>query len=590
MHAVVYFKKALKQKRNLVLVGLQICCFFAAIVSSTSLRAQTNILETELNFWFAGAKSSGETQKLNAGALVSFNVEKPTHRVGFLAKGLSVQSIERVESPLKSKLIIRPKGDSLIIRSSQLLIAGKVYRWLVKYQIDLGLSSYSNYVINTDNLIAFNSFNVNRSGGHGNAGMFFPSLRRDDFVLKLNLSVTKGKSISTNGRLSFVVDISKTREAQFWNGTQAAKASDFYLVIGSLEEEDEEEIEQELLLADITLRKVKIAQSKEWLYPTLEFYDLDPTHLSDSEYVLVDSLSNIGYAPFFVSAEELGTDTASYALEQALLLYLLDGDTVKASQQQWEKYNEKRSAQWQETVLGEKWKRWEQLPLWQKPRVLDFRLQQWVINNENLFGAMDIAQLDTVLFQPMKQSLQFPTVHFSYRYVGGDTAMYVHYNQDTSHAPVYWLPAQVKLYSSDGEIFFHTLVLKEAKGKIKVPYPNAPSYADVNFGSDFMGNFTQTKPDVYNLFLLNNGEQAHERKAALQALILTQNVNLKSTILDIALSDSDEEIVLMALANTEGLNIFGITKLEAILKQLSKQSTTPQIKEKAQKLVLKYYQ
>src|SRR5690606_4845605 len=82
-------------------------------------------------------------------------------------------------------------------------------------------------------------------------------------------------------------------------------------------------------------------------------------------------------------------------------------------------------------------------------KVLTYRVINYQKTNPDLMAAIPPRQLDTGLVKPVMKTRIVPVVNFSYRYVSGDTALYVKYTQDTAISQVYAFPVRITVRSGD---------------------------------------------------------------------------------------------------------------------------------------------
>lgn len=563
--------------------------FFIFCLAQVSLSAQSiDITEVQLSLWKQGERASAGDLVMNAKANISFNVDKAQKQVGFVCKGLTIHEVRLREGRLKDRLTFDQKKDSLIVNFPKQR-SGKTSIEL-EYEIKLDDELSSLYIQRTEDVLAFNPMNPSTTEGMGVEGMFFPTRIDDKFELKLDVTISDDENIGFPGSEEFRVKLADGT-AQFWGSTGQISAKDFYLIIGTFKEFDAEEMEEEFALGEVVLKQMKFEKSKRDVAPFMALYGLPETAVSDSEYALIDSISTEDFAgSYFLKKQDLPAISDDRYQKEAAIAYYLEGyNAAKASERHWQAYSKNKGEAWVEKLMQRKWVQRAELEQKDYEKVFTYILAKYKDANADLMAVISTAEWDTAFVEPMRNTRLVPKVNFEYRYVGGDTALYVKYTQDTVQSTVFHFPVKVEMIAGDVKET-RTGIVRDVSGELKMHFDKAPNLAGVSAGVGFLGELTEKRPDAYNLYQLSHASTEAEREEALLGLFKTSNQNLFSTALGIAMDDKSVSIRSLAMDYANDLNLAGQRKLKDTLLHLSTDDPSDEVREKAKILVTKYYE
>ncbi len=547
----------------------------------------SDIVSIHLSIWKDGAFASANPNVIQASAEVTFKASKAASQAALLAKGLTVSSVELREGRIKGKLKWSQQNDSLFIQ----LPAGKRSTSTVKIDYQISLTDENNlaYIQKSENVFALNAMNTAAEMGMGIPGMWFPGARGDRFKMKLDITTKAEENIGFCGSEEYKVNLPNGLIAHFWKTEKEIFPEDFYLIIGTFKEFDAEELEEEFELSTIALKEMKFEKAKRKVMPYISLYGLTEGAISDSEYAVVDSLSAQDFSEYFLNKEDLPTiSKEQYQIEAALAFYIENQDLQKASEKHWGTYSKLKGADWASKIMRNKWDNKDSLSVEHYDKVLADRLVSYQKSNSDLIAVIPSQQLNTAFVKPIIESRALPMVSFSYRYVSGDTALYVMYSQDTIKSNIYAFPIKVIVRSGD-RIDTAFKLVDQVSGELKVTFPKVPNLAKVEVGAYFPGTMTENRPDTYNLFQLSKAESEEEREEALIGLFKTSNPNLFSTALGIAMDDEQSRLRMLALDYADNLNAAGQQKLKDTIIALSENDPNAEVRKKAKILVAKYY-
>ena len=540
--------------------------------------------------WYAGPQASGKEALIKARAFISFTGQLSSKDIELEVGECTISSVAKMEGREKEQLTYRLENQKITINLP--IEIARRYQIVVDYDINLKADRIKNYIQHTTDLLVMNPFNALDDISLGTAGVFYPSLPGDESILLFNITILNKESVGFRGSIEFETDNQDGTKTQYWRSEQQISPEDFYLVIGEFKEFEAEDLEEEFELSALELRKLKkirIFNTKKDMLTAIAYLGLNPEALTDSQFAYVDSLSGLNQTGFFITGQEpnLGLTQKDLSRVKALILYSNANDTSKASQQVYDLLIQKNDESWEEDLMDWKWKNRSTLSAEDEKRVLRYRLNRWQNSNPNLFAVMTQAEIDTALFNPILQTYKYPNISISYRYVAGDTALYVNYTQDTTNAPMFTLPIEVTFTTDEGT-FREAKKMAGVKGELRVPSTKIPNLASVFFGAYFPGRVDEKKPDTYLLYQLGQSKTTAERKEALLGLFKTNNPNLFSTALGIAMRDSNSELRILALKNADNLNLPAQQKLQSSIELLMQDSNT-EISTLAKNLARKYY-
>lgn len=552
--------------------------FIIVIALGPGLAAQpVDILRTELSLWFETPFTA--QGQVRAKAIVGFRQNKGADSLLFLSKGLLIQAVRQSEGRLKDSLPFFTRRDSLWVKTPEASENG-LSELAFFYKIPLVRES----VQIAPDFMAFNPFNLESGLDLGRAGAFYPSLPGDACFMQVNLTLPKEENSALPATLSFITDNGDGTVSHFWDSPGPISPEQFYLVIGKFEASQPEELTEELTFVQLDKTKLRAEKLRPRLAPFLSFLEEEA---SDSTLSLIDSLAHRPMRGFYLSAADASAAPAQFELEKSAALFYENDDTILASQRIFDYYRARQSEAWLRKIVESKWQNLDGLPEDQQKVTTRQRLGFWLM--ESGFAThLDSLRLDTALQKPMVESRKFPQVSVSYRYVSSDGAQHILYQQDTSLAPLYAIPALVTVINKKDTLRSYHF-LDKAEGVVKVRTNLVPQYVDVDLGRLFPGRLSDRKPETYNLYLLSNARTTEARQRALLELFNTTNPNLFSTVLGIAMDDADATLRLKAVQRAGDLNLPARQKLKSTLLKLAENDPDSEVRAEAQRLTAKYY-
>lgn len=551
-------------------------------------QAPIEITHTEISMWLVGPRSHPDPQKIKAQAVITFKAQEAAEIVKVMAQDYSIADVRLREGRDKRKLSFEQGSGMLDIEMA--VKPDEQYVVNIFYIIDLSTPELQSYLLNGDNLLSFNPSNARSEAQQGVAGTFFPGLSQSAHNLQLNVTLDPTKSCGFPGILEYKTENGDGTVSEYWRSDNAITAESFYLVIGSFKEFEAKDLEEEFELNAIELRRVRVFNSKKYMAKEAKYLKLDSEGFTDSQYAYVDSLSGLTQSGFFITGNEPQLTVLPKELKRrkALALYHFESDTNQASEYLWKLMAEEGGEDWVNGLMHDKWLKLDDHRPDHRLKVLNHRLDLWKEANPKLFKSQNEMELDTALFEPITFSYKFPKVEIRYRYVARDTALYVHFKQDTSLSLAYTLPIEVTINTEHGKNS-EIQIIRGVEGDLKLRSRKIPNLAAVDFGDYFPGTIIDKKPDTYLLYQLGKAQTPAERQVALEGLFETQNKNLFSTALGIALRDADLGIRKRALQNSENLDISAQLKLKDSLLKLTLDDDV-EVQNLAKKLVQKYYE
>ncbi len=545
---------------------------------STALCQPVDMLRVELSLWFT---EPNVLVSIPATAHTRVRIPEDADSILFTVNSLIVNTIKISEGRLKQELPFFQTGDSLWV-----VVKGQAVNNPLSLHFVYDIVPQEPSVQQSDAFIAFNPFNLEESVNLGRAGSFYPARAGDASNLALNITVPTGQNSHARGILNFITDNQDGTFSHFWDSSTPISPEQFYLVIGQFEASEPEDLAGELDFTPLDQNKLRAETIRPRLTPLLTYLQKAAT---DSVVVYIDSLSDLTMGGFYLTEKDVASlaSTEQFNLEKAALLLFNDFDTAEASQVLFGYYTTQGDQSWRNELVESKWQKLRSLSREHQEITTSMRLEQW-LQASGFRKNFNTAILDTALLEPMVESLEFPSVSLSYRYISADGAQHIIYRQDTVTAPLYAIPSRVTVITrSDTLRSYH--FLNEPEGALKIETPQAPQYVDVDFGEYFPGTVEDNKPETYSLYLLSNANTPEARQEALLRLFKTKNPNLFSTVLGIAMDDDDAALRLEALKNAHDLNVPARQKLKDTLISLAENDSDQTVREEAKKLVQKYY-
>ena len=574
-------------------------CFFLVIFTLCFVLGQAqspDVEALELSIWYEGEDQSG----IHARALL--NVKRWDHTsVRFDFHPEQINYIKLREGRLKQDLKFTSKDGLIVVDLSG--VSGKSIQFEIDYKIDLEDEYYKGIVNRKETPLSFNLQNLFLHESLGLSGAFFPSIAQDPFVYSANISLPKGINSGTLGILDFEVDHKNGLRTQFWKSSEAILVEDFYLIIGDFKDFDAEDFEDDYEFEEIDLRDFLVREARAEITDVLDFIkERDPSNIvlnmSDDEVLANDSLGKLIKPFLWVKKENTSRIWGSNLFEKEQLLFLkaTGGDTLRASLFHLNYISEKEGPKWKARFLEPYWKELSR----DKDSASNNRLAI-ITKTLNWLDAFDpkctdyFIQNDTLkmggenwdIFRAIIEANVFPVVNFRYNY--RDNQEWIYVDQDNNRLAPLAIPFTLYLFDVDRAREYKSRTSRVYYDTIPYPQSGAPQALLIEYDSLLPAFVTVPRSDLYDLFLFTKAPWPEHRKAALYRLFKTNNANLFSTVLGIAMDSEDGNLRLEAVKNADKLNVPGQLKLKETILQLANNDPLPEVRRYAKSLVQKYY-
>ncbi len=569
--------------------SMQKCVIFLLFLYSISLKAQTvKIKEVDFSIWIEEL----QTTQHQAEASLLLEMKQVTDRLNFdFSEANAVTQIHIVEGRDKESLGFDHSKNRLEVKLDKEYNAGELLRLRFRYKLGLSNNRVINAYDSTSNLLALNS-SVFLSGGQDLSSHFFPSLRDQKALFKINITFPDGMSSMTPGKLNFIT-LNGNSRSHYWSTTEPLSLEKFYIRVGDFEDHEIEEPEDDPIADLIDPRIFRRTALKESLAGSMDFYRQQVVFsVSDSLIDLIDERTeNTGLNFYLDHADiERSISAKTFKQEQIAALLISGNDTIKASWLNLEWNIREHGTGWLNDILIKKW------PTQAGDSVskTDAQVRMYYYEKELKDTLKALHQhLPDSIFEKFSSRIinqgKLPRVKINYRYISSKKGLLLFTEQDTNLAAPYSFPLLLRIYLKDTLINTALTIKAVANDTLIAFIPESPQAGEIYAGLDFPGIVAEKKPETYHLYMLSKGSSPQKREVALLELFETKNKNLLSTVLGIAMDSPDAAIRLKALAKADNLDEAAQNKLKETLIKLARQDPDGKVRQKAFELIGKYY-
>lgn len=495
------------------------------------------------------------------------------------SEALHIHQVRWREGRIKGNLPYRREGKTLqIAMPASYNARGKV---VIAYTLQLGGKGTAPFIEQQKDFLALNPSAMYSNANIGFAGLFFPAVADDKAIIETNVSHPGGLNVKTLGEVEFYTTEQEERRASFWSTTVEMNPALFFLLVGEEGDLDPEELDEIYAFTELSKERLLSMRLERELADLLPYLKAQGVAVDDAFYEAMDAQKEMPPVVFFVGSTEVpGLGENTYALyNQAFVVWKQQPEA--ASQAFTQYLRQTKGETWYRQLLQEKWIHQET----KSKELLSRYAQLYVEENKPEFPEEALLNVENSLHGD-----SLPQLSVSYRYVGGQNEQQIFLQQDTAVSGAYSLPIRYKIVSKDSTLQWQTYISKpRAYDTLRVPLNQSPQYVQVSLGRYFPGAWVDEKPDNYSLYQLSNASSSAERQAALKQLFTTQNKNLYSTVVGIALRDESVAIRTLALEAAAQLNAAGAFKLKQQLIKMAADEPEPKLKAQANALVSKYY-
>lgn len=571
--------------------GMQRCFFLLfslALVCKAGAQG-ADVRHTELSFYATDTFPN----QIRARAVLEMKLASVAQEVRFDFQPALLHSVRVKQGRLKDFIPYRNEGDEVVLdltgwpnRPHHITVA-------FEYTINLKNPDTQAYIRNEVGVLSFNAFNAYQRKGLAKSGAFFPSLAEDASTYHVNISVPAGYEVFTIGEAGFKVsDPERGITHHFWNCTQALPASSFYLIAGTLKEDELDDLDEIYHFSDTDLSEIRaenLRNANQNLLGVLQ--ELTGFTASDSLLLTLDSVQTLHKLNLQVFPPRSAAPLNQ--MESEILLYAAGGDSLKAAYLAYvfKLPQESPSYTWLSVREYAEQHARDTLTL---PQAVYIQTAEWLRNfypdyQQKLLN--DETYPDSSAYLNFADSVRanpvLPRINIKYRYREGTQNIIL--TQDTAFRKALAIPVDITVYLRDTTIRVKRVSDAQAVSMLKIEASASPQSVQVNPGRYFPAYVEDQRPDVYNLYQLSNAKSETERIDALTRLFQTSNSNLFSTALGIAMDDPNAEIRSMALQQADDLNAAAQYKLKDTLLKMAGSDPDPRLRKTAERLVLKYY-
>ncbi len=491
---------------------------------------------------------------------------------------LDIKHIHLREGRIKGTLGYQQKENLLYVQLPQNRLRTHAVI-AIEYTIDLRHEMLHPFIMQNEELLAINPLAMYQENTGNHVGLFFPAVRGQETLMSLNISHPAALNVATIGSLSFVSTANERKVGSFWDTQEAVDPADFFLVLGDFKKPDPEKLDKKYVFSEGFERASWLLIKKETA-PIEAFLSARFNFVFDKEvYQLLDSLKQTKTEHFFIKEEELDDFLPEkYRLYQQSFLLASQGDEEKASQAFTDWVITKKGEDWYQERVKHKW----QLSGPKSPRLVKAFAALYRTKNPEL------KEKERFINEWHADSL--PRVRVDYRYQAAKKRFLLLFTQDTAAAALYSVPFRYRLSTGDTAFPWRSAFIKpKVQDTLKIDAQRAPYNVQVSFGYFFPGTVEDRLPDNYLLAQLKEANSVEEKQRVLLRLFTTQNKNLYSTVVGIALRDENSSIRAKGLEAAGQLNAVGALKVKAVLHRLAQEEPEPELRAKAKALVDKYY-
>lgn len=495
-------------------------------------------------------------------------------------KHLQINSVAWREGRIKGYLSFRQTKSAIYIALPQNRNSSKTVL-SIQYVIDLTEADVQAYITQNPSLLAINPSGMFNGASLGYAGLLFPAIADDAALIHTNFGHSPAYKTGTVGNISFYTTRKEEKVGTFWDGEKPINPATYFIAVGSFDEFEPQELDKEYGFRKLSSGQLVAKKTERILGSALPFIKTwFGKSLTDSDLNSIDSISILPLPNFLITEADFYSNK-DYDLKKASFLWAANLNAITANEAFTQYYKSEQGEEAFKRLLNEKWQAANQ-----QPSFALLTMYKQLYMEENTLFADSIKQQ----FVNAIDTGNLPIVSVRYKYLGGLQQQVVFVSQDTSQTTTFSFPLQLWMVAKDSVLPMQTsLVSAQPLDTLAFTLTSTPQSVSINFGAYFPGYVIDEKPDYYALYDLSNAKSYAQRAQALEQLFNTQNVNLYSTVVGIALRDDDPAIRQKALNAVQKLNTVGAFKIKDTLLQLKTSEPAPELRKQAASLYLKLY-
>jgi hypothetical protein len=535
--------------------------------------------------------SSGEYWPIRAEVAQLPNADS----LSLFLRNAEIDSIVLKQGRLKNKLAFVYQNDHLTVplAAAQLPLSTIV----IFYQLHFPAIKESPFYQNLDPGFAINALNkTEKEAGFGLMGNFYPCPPEPHY-LDLNLKLNRALAVAHNNDVTYEVKTPQGR-AYYTEAKEKVTSQDFYLIVGNLEILSDEALEEQLAYTVAQQREQSALQIETQLGNYIDYLARETNWLpTTDELVSIDNneKETNNLSGFFILEQSLPASMQNeHLLRQLATLQATKADTFYSSKLLYAFYRERIGEEWRAELLR------TNFPQGLEPLYFYWSEYANLYMEEIGKDWTDSLSLppDSISHTPEQaqirvgQSLRTGRVrwpvsgHLAYRY-RRDTLSLVLNEVDTSFSN--WFNSELKIYTRDSSFTRSLSFHPQYQDTVLLPLPESPFNLRVEKDGFGLFNFTEDRPQAYDLFELSRAENLAVKQRALTKLLNTQNPNLLATVVSIALRSEEPLLQKKGLEQFSRLNPQGLKKVKGALDDLRQQNGNAELKALTEDVLRQFY-
>lgn len=565
---------------------MQRCFFFIFLFwGYFTIPAQaTDVLRTDLSLWLT--ENTRYADAIKATAKLEIQVNEKSKSISLQASDLLITDVRLSEGRLKESYRFEHKGDLLTVYDLSLK-PGERITLFFDYYILPDIDQNNRLLLESEDLLVFNPEKL-RNGRNSPmiVGSFYPALPADASELLVDISLPANHKSRLPGAMEFQTNNQDGSYSHYWRSEEPVSPEDFFLMAGDFESLRGSSLQDYLAEQERQQIATHADKLRKTLEPALDYLEIS-NRLNDEEMLNIDRMARQQLAGFYLNATDVHNAPYAFQLEQAGFLYHYRFDTATASREHLKYYLQICGEDWSQDLMEKHWESFERENSRDQELTLFLARRTWFKQN-SWSSEIDSAKADRKFWQAMERSREPPVISLDYSFKYKDRQQCINFIQDTNLAPVYSIPLQVLMVrNGDSSYSYHWI--SSATGTLTLEEASPPQYVEASFGQYFPGMVMERRPESHYLYQLSNTEDDIEKRRALQVLFNTDNPNLFSTILGIAMRDDDREMRAAALNRVDLVNEVGLVKLRSTITDLSQNDPDSANRQLAKAIAEKHY-
>ena len=474
-----------------------------------------------------------------------------------------IHSVKLREGRLKQELSFRQSNNQLLIyfRNVQLHPQSQIE---ISYTVDLDVRYLASQWFTGLEFWALGTSNIRESPKPTPRGLWFPEPQFGQYQLQLDVLMPRQWEIRHPYREDFTVR-SEQKRGVFITAEGPFSSEGFYLAFGDLEGKSITELDRRYGLTAQTRREQKLQTARMQLKDAIRYLaDHHQKVFSEAQLLKILEMRDPAEYPLSKALQMAGIETDSRHYRAFFMQF---EDSLRAQVSYWDFATAGRDSS-ASRVLGRLWK-----PDSLSPLVTSLYLRNYQAEVDG-YGVDSLSRAAENLIQQIQDSLQIYRLRLRYRYLASADKFMI----EAASENEFTMPALFRIRLRD-TTFLSPQILR-VPDTLQLPLDQSPYSVNAVFWNAPV-EISEEKPEMYYLSDLRYSNSTRQKRAALEELLKTQNINLLATVIGIALDFPEVGIRRKALQEVTRLNSTGRQRVQNALRDVAENDASEELRKRA---------